>query len=1104
MQITRKAIHFIVIFFALASGAVAQLTCVASASVPFDMRAEGATEQAGDVVVVCTGGSPTPAGSPVPQVNITVATNANITSRLINGSTINTEALLLIDDPLPAAQTYCGTQETGCIMIGTGYGGGLGDVGFGNTGSPVSTSPAATNSYSPLAAPIGPGRFNAYGGVLVGANVVAFFGVPIDEPGPTGGQLTLRITNVRMNVSSLGAPADNFSSVVAFEVVSSSAGFNINNPVQTVGVVRAGLTARSVTTAGTLSPCASTGAPFPILETVNFGEGFSTATKLRVPVGGASQLSLPGNFFNTESQFVLGGIPPSTNFGQADSGTRFKIAIGNLQPGIQIFVPTTVGSAQLNGVSTETLRLTATETGPFSAVAPSTAAGVPSGYAPLAVNNGSAVAIYEVTAQQANSTFTLESFSVPVAVSYTTSPGITPTPGLTTVNVDFAPSSGSTVTASATGAIPRFVPPSTALTGFAMTACAAPSGPPTVTIEQATATNGNFTVSGWALDNTVSGTAIHSAGIAIDGVFAGSATYGASRPDICGLYPGRPGCPNVGFTYSGPLGPGAHTITVNATDSSIPALTGSASVAVTVPGVAAAVSVAPSAGSGSSQIFTAVYSDTAGTALLSRGWFLINSSLNSSGACFVQVNPTGMYLINDTSSALLGPLALGGSLSNSQCTLNSTGSGVVNSGNISTVSLSITFQRAFAGAKNIYMAADDTSGNSTGFQMRGTFTVVATVAPPGLYFVPITPCRVLDTRNGTGPFGGPSIAGQTSRSFVIPGGACNIPSNAQAYSMNVAVVPQAGLGFLTVWPTGESQPRVATLNSDGRVKSNAAIIPAGTGGAVSVFATNTTDVIFDINGYFLPANNAPAGLQFYPVTPCRLWDTRNPLLGPHLHGQTTRVFPFFPVIAGSCNIPAGAQAYSLNFAAVPLTGTLSYLTAWPTGQAQPFVATLNAPTGTVTANAAIVPAGTNGSISVFATDDTDLVIDINGYFAAPGSFGALSLYTVPPCRVLDTRLPAGSQPFSGTISVNVSASGCGAPVASRAFVLNATVVPPSGLGFLTLWPQATAQPVVATLNASDAAVTGNMAIVPDAGGSIRAFASNSTQLILDLFGYFAP
>ena len=65
---------------------------------------------------------------------------------------------------------------------------------------------------------------------------------------------------------------------------------------------------------------------------------------------------------------------------------------------------------------------------------------------------------------------------------------------------------------------------------------------------------------------------------------------------------------------------------------------------------------------------------------------------------------------------------------------------------------------------------------------------------------------------------------------------------------------------------------------DGRIKSNAAIVPAGTGGAVSVFASNTTDVILDINGYFVAATD-PSGLAFYPITPCRIADTRNAVWG---------------------------------------------------------------------------------------------------------------------------------------------------------------------------------------------------------------------------------
>src|SRR5438552_15015424 len=58
-----------------------------------------------------------------------------------------------------------------------------------------------------------------------------------------------------------------------------------------------------------------------------------------------------------------------------------------------------------------------------------------------------------------------------------------------------------------------------------------------------------------------------------------------------------------------------------------------------------------------------------------------------------------------------------------------------------------------------------------------------------LNFVPVTPCRVADTRNANGPFGGPILSGNTIRGFAMSAGACNIPSNAMAYSLNFTVVP---------------------------------------------------------------------------------------------------------------------------------------------------------------------------------------------------------------------------------------------------------------------------------------------------------------------------
>ena len=86
------------------------------------------------------------------------------------------------------------------------------------------------------------------------------------------------------------------------------------------------------------------------------------------------------------------------------------------------------------------------------------------------------------------------------------------------------------------------------------------------------------------------------------------------------------------------------------------------------------------------------------------------------------------------------------------------------------------------------------------------------------------------------------------------------------------------------------------------------------------------------------------------------------------------------VVSSSCLVPLGAQAFALNATVVPAP-TLSYLTLWPAGGVQPFVSTLNAGDGNVAANAAIVPANAEGSVSSFVTNATELILDISGYFA---------------------------------------------------------------------------------------------------------------------------
>jgi hypothetical protein len=145
---------------------------------------------------------------------------------------------------------------------------------------------------------------------------------------------------------------------------------------------------------------------------------------------------------------------------------------------------------------------------------------------------------------------------------------------------------------------------------------------------------------------------------------------------------------------------------------------------------------------------------------------------------------------------------------------------------------------------------------------------VAASLPAGanaLVFVAMTPCRVVDTRAAQGfpgAFGAPPLAGGTSRTFPIPSStSCSIPSVAQAYSFNITVVPPGSLGFITAYPTGATRPLAATLNAvQGFIVGNAAVVPAGTNGSIDIFASDPTEIVIDINGYYAPLSSVAPGI----------------------------------------------------------------------------------------------------------------------------------------------------------------------------------------------------------------------------------------------------
>ncbi len=478
-----------------------------------------------------------------------------------------------------------------------------------------------------------------------------------------------------------------------------------------------------------------------------------------------------------------------------------------------------------------------------------------------------------------------------------------------------------------------------------------------------------------------------------------------------------------------------------------------------------------------------------------------------------------------------------------------------------------TIVDAFSHAANLTVAAPGVAGSLS----ANTNITINTEGPPApLQFYPVAPCRLVDTRgaaagfNGITPFSGPSIAaGETltipvqlaaeATANTTPAPCGVIPSAAQAYSINLTVVPHSkgAVDYISLWPSGATQPFVATLNDpEGLIVANAAVVPAGSpDGGISVFNAGpaTTDVIIDMNGYFA----APTSLQFNPVAPCRLVDTRGaaagfngiePFSGPAIPAKGTLTIPVQSAAEASANtepapcgvIPSSAQAYSFNLTVVPeAAGAVDYVSLWPAGAAQPFVATLNDPEGLIVANAAIVPAGSpSGGVSVYndGPSAANVVIDMNGYFAPPGS--ALQFYPVAPCRLVDTRGAAagfnGIEPFAGPsiaakgtltipvqsaaeLAANTEPAPCGViPSTAQAYSINLTVVPhdKGAVDYVSLWPAGATQPFVSTLNDPEGLIVANAAIVPagssSGGVSVYNAGPSTTDVIIDMNGYFAP
>ncbi len=123
-----------------------------------------------------------------------------------------------------------------------------------------------------------------------------------------------------------------------------------------------------------------------------------------------------------------------------------------------------------------------------------------------------------------------------------------------------------------------------------------------------------------------------------------------------------------------------------------------------------------------------------------------------------------------------------------------------------------------------------------------------------LAFYTVEPCRLADTREAAGPFGGPAVAPGAERVFVATG-RCQVPATARAVSLNVTVIGGASGGFLQLFPGDVAAPLVSAVNfRAGQTRANNAVVRLASSGSGALAVRNggpsSVHLVIDVNGFF--------------------------------------------------------------------------------------------------------------------------------------------------------------------------------------------------------------------------------------------------------------
>lgn len=387
-----------------------------------------------------------------------------------------------------------------------------------------------------------------------------------------------------------------------------------------------------------------------------------------------------------------------------------------------------------------------------------------------------------------------------------------------------------------------------------------------------------------------------------------------------------------------------------------------------------------------------------------------------------------------------------------------------------------------------------------------TRTKTVTFTSGGSTYVPITPTRVLDTRNGTGapkakvgPNG--TIAVNVTNGVTLPANSGTI----SAVVMNVTATDETGSGVITAYPDGGALPAASNLNFPAHTNiPNLVTVKVGADGKVALHngSSASTDLLGDVEGYYV---ESAAGSYYLPNTPTRVLDTRK-----GTGGFSGAVGPNATISLSISQCKSTATAVALNVTAVSPTAN-GVVTVYPATASLPNSSNLNYSAGETVPNAVVVEVGSNGKVDLHngSSGSVQLVADLEGCYST--TLGS-AFVPITPYRALDTRSGTGQESVS-PIEVPPDSNATWWFQDSRpeptgdevATVLNVTVTQPQAGGEITAYPSSGKVPTASNLNFEAGQTVPNLVMVasPNAAISLYNGSKGKTQLIADVFGYFS-